>query len=156
MLSYYFVDGHPSTKSTKDFAVFEQPLGWASWCDCLLKLSLGTSAFCLVSSLLHPYPHLFLLPTAPLPLFLPILHSSPIPISSNSPHHPYPPSPITQRQALWRKGKSSTSLPQPLPSQSLLWAGFFSGYPTPWKMGDPVAHPTLFTQGAKIRVKKAF
>lgn len=104
---------------------------------------------------LPPLP-LFLLPTAPLPPFLPILHSSPIPISSNSPRHPYPPSPITQRQALWRTGKSRTSLPPPLPSQSLLWAGFFSGYPTPWKMGDPVAHPTLLTQGDKIRVKKPF
>lgn len=66
------------------------------------------------------------------------------------------PAPITQRQALWREGKSSTSLPQPLPSQPLLYTSFFSGYPTPWKMGDPVAHPTLLPQGAKTGVEKPF
>lgn len=74
---------------------------------------------------------------------------------------PFPPSsalpaPITQRQALWHQGKLSTSPPQALPSQPLLYRGFFSGYPKPWKMGDPVAHPTLLTKGAKTGVEKPF
>lgn len=54
------------------------------------------------------------------------------------------------------RGKSSTSLAQPLPSLPPLYAGFFSGHSTPWKMGDPVAHPTLPSQGAANRGGKAF
>lgn len=79
------------------------------------------------------------------PLPRPTPYFTPAPIFSSS-HH--------TTTGLVTRGKiSSTSLPQPLPSQPVLYTSFFSGYPTPWKMGDPVAHPTLLTQGAKTGVE---
>lgn len=113
--------------ATEHTAVFEQPSGTAQGCDDLNTVS-GMSAGSLVSTPLLP--------------------------------HPPPPSSSSRRTTTGcvtrGGGKSNTGRPQPLESQPPLSVGIFSGHPTPWKTGDPVAHPTLLTRGAKTAAEKPF
>lgn len=85
---------------------------------------------------------------------LPVVYFSPL----QPPFLPYPRFlPVTShKDRASDVEKKSTSLTWPLPSQLLLYTDLFSGYLTPWKVGDPVAHPTPLTQGPKTGWKKPF
>lgn len=90
---------------------------------------------------------------------LPAVRPTLAPVSSRSPLLAHPhlfQLPSHNERPCDVRGKSSTSLAQPLSSLPPLYTGFFSGHSTPWKMGDPVAHPTLPSQGATNRGGKPF